>query len=706
VKRGAAWWRSADGAVRAGPVIAAALLAFLAAFVVVMSRSEPRLAGSNTEVAVSGIDLALPAHGRLCQGGELVPADGAAVRVYISATSRVEPAFTIAFAAPGQPTRTAVFDPHAGNGPRIAPLTPPGPELDGASACLTNRSSTTIRFAGDRTPANPDLKVIPGRGADGVRIDYLRRGRESGWQLAGVVARRFALLKASFFGAWTLWAVAAVLGAIWAAAIVIVLRTERIRRASLACAALAIANAALWAVVTPPLQVPDEPYHVGYVQYLAETGSRPPGLPPQGAPPRPFSDDEQVAFDGIPFSIEGRPSWSAAHVRAVRASLARPLSRHAAFAAGQTAAYPPLYYAYEAIPYLLARSSDFLDRLVALRLFSALLAGLTVWFVYAFLRELLPGARSLWTIGALCVAFQPLFGFLAGGVNSDDGLFACSAALLWLLARAFRRGLSARLIAALAIAIVAGLLTKRGIVVLLPAALLGLVLAAWRSAVGRRWARVLLPAAVAAPALVYLIVAGALGHRSLLAIATGDLATGPTAPSVSLRGQLSYLWQSFLPRLPFMTDQFPGYPHFRLWDVYFQGFVGRFGWFQFGFPLWVDWLALAIAASVLALAGRELWRRREVLRRRWPELGTYVLMLGSLLVALGVVGYRFRAAQGASYEQARYLLPLLPLYAALIALAVRSTGRRLWRATGALAVVLAMGQSLFAMLLEIGRYYT
>lgn len=690
----------------AGPVIVATLVAVLAAFVVVMSRSEPRLAGSNTEVAVSGIALALPAHGRLCQGGEVVPADAAAVRVFTSATSRLEPAFTIAFAAPGQPQRTADFDPHAGAGPRTAPLAPRGPELDGASACLTNRSSTTINLAGNRTPGNPGLKVIPGRGADGVRIDYLRRGRESGWQLAGVVARRFALLKASFFGAWTLWALAAVLAAVWAAAIFVALRAQRIRRASLACAALAIANAALWAVVTPPLQVPDEPDHVGYVQYLAETGSRPPLLPPQGAPPRPYSADEQVAFDGIPFSIEGRPSWSAAHVRAVRAALARPLDRHAAYAAGQTATRAPLYYAYETIPYLLARSGDFLDRLVALRLFSALLAGLTVWFVYAFLRELLPGARALWAIGALCVAFQPLFGFLSGGVTSDDGLFACSAALLWLLARAFRRGLSARLIVALAIAILAGLLTKRGIVVLLPAALLGLALAAWRSTGRRRWARVLLPAAVAAPALVYLIVAGALQHRSLLGLATGDVATGPTAPSVSLRGQLSYLWQSFLPRLPSMTDQFPGYPHFPLWDTYFQGFVGRFGWFQFGFPVWVNWLALAIAAAVLTLAGRELLRRRDALRRRWPELGTYALMLVSLLAALAVLGYRFRAAQGASYEQARYLLPLLPLYAALIAVAVRSTGRRLWRATGALAVVLTMGQSLFAMLLEIGRYYT
>ena len=42
-----------------------------------------------------------------------------------------------------------------------------------------------------------------------------------------------------------------------------------------ACAAVAFVHAALWAVVTPPFQTPDELGHSGYVQYLAETGKLP-----------------------------------------------------------------------------------------------------------------------------------------------------------------------------------------------------------------------------------------------------------------------------------------------------------------------------------------------------------------------------------------------------------------------------------------------
>ena len=52
------------------------------------------------------------------------------------------------------------------------------------------------------------------------------------------------------------------------------------------------------------------------------------------------------------------------------------------------------------------------------------------------------------------------------------------------------------------------------------------------------------------------------------------------------------------PRLPWQNRWFGGLP---IWSTYFQGFVGRFGWFQYGFPMWVNWLALGVAASVFGL---------------------------------------------------------------------------------------------------------
>ena len=105
-----------------------------------------------------------------------------------------------------------------------------------------------------------------------------------------------------------------------------------------------------------------------------------------------------------------------------------------------------------------------------MRLLSALIAGLTVAFTFLFLRELLPDSPWAWTVGALAVAFQPLFGFIGGGVTPDNLLFAASAALIWLLARAFRVGLTPRLGAAIGLAALAGVLTKQAMFGLLPGA--------------------------------------------------------------------------------------------------------------------------------------------------------------------------------------------------------------------------------------------
>ena len=47
---------------------------------------------------------------------------------------------------------------------------------------------------------------------------------------------------------------------------------RRIPRAGRICFAIAFVNAAVWGVVVPPFQVPDEISHFGYAQYFAETG--------------------------------------------------------------------------------------------------------------------------------------------------------------------------------------------------------------------------------------------------------------------------------------------------------------------------------------------------------------------------------------------------------------------------------------------------
>jgi 4-amino-4-deoxy-L-arabinose transferase-like glycosyltransferase len=415
-----------------------------------------------------------------------------------------------------------------------------------------------------------------------------------------------------------------------------------------------------------------------------------------------------AVLEALPFSVEGRPNWSEAEERELRRRLGQEVSTSPESGAFTAATYPPLYYAFEAIPAWAGSSLNALDRLYLMRLVSASLAGVTVAAVFLFLRELLPGTPSAWTTGALVVAFQPLLGFMSGGVNNDGLLYAAGATLFFLLARSFRRGLTLRRGLAIGVVAAAGLLTKTTMVGLFPGAGLGLLLLWWR-AQGRSRGEAARGALAAGGVLAIIattwFAVDMLVFGRSVAAATGGLASDAVTRAATLRGQLSYLWQFFLPPLPFMNDTFSGYPEYPVWDVYIQGFVGRFGYFQYDFPLWANQLGLGVLASVAALAAVALIRCRERLRQRWPELCCYASMLIGTLLLIGVAGYRYRLSQGFNFEQTRYLFMLLPLYGALVALAARGVGRRWGHAAGVFLVVLAVGHSLFAMLLTINRYY-
>jgi hypothetical protein len=75
------------------------------------------------------------------------------------------------------------------------------------------------------------------------------------------------------------------------------------------------------------------------------------------------------------------------------------------------------------------------------------------------------------------------------------------------------------------------------------------------------------------------------------------------------------------------------------------------------------------------------------------------------LALIGASGYLSFPASAAEFTDARYLLPLAVLWAAILALAARGAGRRWGSAIGALIVVLIIGHDLFSQLQVIARYY-
>jgi hypothetical protein len=474
---------------------------------------------------------------------------------------------------------------------------------------------------------------------------------------------------------------------------------RRIPRAAWTCALVACLNAACWSIVTPAFQAPDEPDHFAYVKQLAETSRLPSSTAEHTSP------EESAVLSALHYDeVRLRPQNHTIATPAEQASLEHVLASTprsvGSEAAGVARSQPPLYYALEAIPYSLAQSGTVLDRLQLMRLLSALFAGLTAMFVFLFLREALPGVPWAWTVGALAVALVPLLGFVSGAVNPDAMLFAVSAAIFYLLARAFRRGLTTRGAAVIGAVTAIGLLTKLNFIGLVPGILLGLlVLSVRASRVSGRSAYRALALAVAiafSPVVVY-AASNALSGHPLLGLASGQ------SPHGSLLAEIDYIWQLYLPRLPGTVNDFPSL--FTARQLWFNGYVGLYGWLDTTFPGWVYDVALIPAAAIALLCGRALLQGRAALRSRAVELAVYAVIALGVMVLVGAASYHEFPQRDAGFAEPRYMLPMLALLGAALALAARGAGRRWGPVVGALIVVLFLAHDVFSQLLVVARYY-
>jgi hypothetical protein len=560
-----------------------------------------------------------------------------------------------------------------------------------------------------------------GRGQKGqLRLEYLRSGHTSWWSLAHSVARRMGLGHAPA-GTWIVLllvglAIVIVTLASWLAFRELtggrqgavetgrmarrlpgVLR--RIPRAAWICALIACLNAICWSLITPPFQAPDEPSHFAYAQQLAETGTLPTGSTD-------YSEEERVAIADlrareVRFHPEEHTIATVSEQRRLEDDLAQPLER-AGSGADVAANQPPLYYALQTIPYRLGSSGSLLDRLELMRLLSALFGGVTALFVYLFVREALLGAPWAWVVGGLGVALAPLLGFMSGVINPDSMLATVSAAIFYCLARGFRRGLTTRLALAIGALTCIGFLTKLNFIALAPGVFLGLVaLTLRRPRSSRRAAYGALAGAVAiaaVPVCVYVLNNLLSSHHPTLGMVSAYIANARG----SVFGEISYIWQSYLPRLPGMSHDFPGLSTTR--QMWFDRWVGNYGWLDTSFPPWVDRTAL-IPASLLTILGiRALVVLRATLRRRFVELAVYAVMGVGLLAVIGASSYLLTEEAGI-YSEPRYLLPLLALLGAALVLSARGAGRRWGPPAGALIVVLFLAHNLFSQLQVIARFY-
>ena len=366
-------------------------------------------------------------------------------------------------------------------------------------------------------------------------------------------------------------------------------------------------------------------------------------------------------------------------------------------------ANPPLYYLWESIPYLAASGGDFFDRLYAMRLWSVVLLLVATAATWLLIGELAGPRRDLQLVGAAIVGMQPMAVFVSSSVNPDASLIACFALTFWLGARVLRRGLTLRDGVALGGVAALAVLTKGTGYALVPAVGLALAVGAWRL---RPWRRSTVIAAgsaglaLAVPVGAWLVLARVLDRAAVNKVpGVGGGSSVPGSPHIGL---VNYLWQFYLPKLPFQSNV-PAIPRLPAYDIWLKGGWAAFGWLEVRFPNPV-YVVLA-AATVALLAGGVV----VLLRRRrlddLPLVAFFAVAALCLLAGLHWIEYRTIRTEGVIFNQGRYLLPLLPILgvSAAASLTLLPARRRL-PAAGALLGALFVLQ-LFSLGLIVGRFY-
>jgi hypothetical protein len=150
-----------------------------------------------------------------------------------------------------------------------------------------------------------------------------------------------------------------------------------------------------------------------------------------------------------------------------------------------------------------------------------------------------------------------------------------------------------------------------------------------------------------------------------------------------------------------MSPDFHGILTTRLF--WFDGLVGLYGWLDATFPSWVYSFALIPAGLLAALFARALVIHRGALAGRALEVAVYLAMGVGLLILIGADDYAHKIP--GEYAEPRYLLPLLALWGAVLALAARGAGRRWGPIAGVAIVSVVLAHDIFSQLLVISRYY-
>ena len=417
-------------------------------------------------------------------------------------------------------------------------------------------------------------------------------------------------------------------------------------------AVLLLAGGSLYqALVTPPYRFIDEQAHAGYVLAIQEGQ-----LPTIDTP------------------IDQEAAGPALRTRLIN----EPERRRDVWVANN----PPLTYVLAAGPSAVTRALGVPGGpLLGLRLVNIVAVAVSVALSYLLGRDLAGGDRAVGLVAAGVVAATPHLGFVASvGFNDGVSILATTGVLLGLARVAGARPASVSIEAAVrwlgVWCLVAALSRPMALVIAIAAAVMGLAVICWRRAAPLGWSL----AWLAGPSLV-----GATWFYVLNVLRYGDPTGSQALFDKFLREPNGTLWSSLTVR--------------PVWEAALRTIWTR----RLEAPLAGDprsWYVLALWITIAGIVGAAVligWsavRNRDGDTTRIGRWASPVPLPGTAWLAVAMVSFvpvlltaQHRSGGGAPHP--RYLLPMLPVVAAAIALTAVRFGTR-WLGLALVALLAAV----------------
>ena len=202
-------------------------------------------------------------------------------------------------------------------------------------------------------------------------------------------------------------------------------------------------------------------------------------------------------------------------------------------------------------------------------------------------------------------------------------------------------------------------------------------------------------------ALITVVPVGVWLVREPLARRHGGHSRRHRRQAFNVRQFLSYVWQFYLPRLPFLrrSGSCPGRPPITVW---LDESIGDFGWLDVMVPAWL----VLVAKLLFGLSLHAPWLLARLAALRRLGLLAVDLLAGlSLLALLHVTEYRQTLGGGGAFLQGRYILPLASLLGLALALVVSRLPRAARGPVAALVLVGFLAAQAISLATVVHAYY-